>query len=60
MSSSVSSVGTTSTSFITGAGLKKWRPITLVGRCVAIAMFVTDSDDVVVDRIVFSPHVSSS
>ena len=40
--------GMTSTSFITGAGLKKWRPITCSGRPVAMAISMIGMDDVLV------------
>ena len=40
--------GMTSTSFITGAGLKKWRPITCSGRLVAMAMSMIGMEDVLV------------
>ena len=39
---------TTSTTVITGAGLKKWIPQTLSGRCVAAATAATESVDVLV------------
>jgi hypothetical protein len=45
-SSPVSSVRTTSTSFIAGTGLKKCRPSTRSGRRVAAASWVMVSDDV--------------
>src|SRR6266496_2408747 len=47
-SSAVEMVRTTSTSFITGAGLKKCRPTTSDGREVAAAQEITGSEDVVV------------
>jgi hypothetical protein len=50
-SSAVSTVRTTSTSFIAGAGLKKCMPITSRGRVVARAQATTGSDEVVVARI---------
>src|SRR5690606_26267075 len=50
----------TSTSFITGAGLKKCTPTTLLGRPVPTAMSVTDSDEVLVARTASSRHTRSS
>ena len=50
-SGAVAMVETTSTSFITGAGLKKCRPTTSDGREVAAAHSITGSEDVVVARI---------
>ncbi len=47
-SSAVSTVRTTSTSFIAGAGLKKCIPMTSSGRDVARAIDTTGSDEVVV------------
>jgi hypothetical protein len=47
----VSTVETTSTSFITGAGAKKCRPSTRSGRAVSAASRVTDSALVPVARI---------
>ena len=52
-------VETTSTSFITGAGLKKCRPMTSPGRDVAAAHSITGSDDVVVARIAPGLQISS-
>ena len=50
--SSLAVIGrTTSTSFITGAGLKKWMPHTLSGRCVIIASSITGNVEVLVARI---------
>src|SRR5215831_1577849 len=43
-SGSVTTVRTISTSFITGAGLKKCRPTTLLGRPVATAISVIDDE----------------
>ncbi len=51
-SSSTTAVRTTSTSGISGAGLKKCRPTTRSGRPLADAMAVTDSAEVLVARIV--------
>ncbi len=59
-SGSVTTVRTTSTSFITGAGLKKCSPTTLPGRPVATAISVTDNDDVFVAKIVSAPTMPSS
>ncbi len=50
-SSAVSTVRTTSTSFMAGAGLKKCMPITSCGREVARAQATTGRDEVVVARI---------
>jgi hypothetical protein len=50
-SPAVATVRTTSTSFITGAGLKKWSPMTRSGRSVTEARSTTGRDDVVVARI---------
>src|SRR4051794_18243364 len=47
-SGAVAIVDTTSTSFITGAGPKKWRPTTSDGRDVDAAHSITGRDDVVV------------
>ena len=46
--SSVTKVRTSSMSFMTGAGLKKWNPMTRLGRRVCTAMSITGSDDVLV------------
>ena len=51
-SCSVTTVRMTSTSFMTGAGLKKCSPTTLPGRLVATAISVIDSDEVLLARIV--------
>ena len=58
-SGSVTTLRTTSTSFITGAGLKKCMPTTLPGREVATAISVTDSEEVLVARIVSGRQISS-
>ena len=50
-SSSVTTVRTTSTSFMIGAGLKKCMPTTRLGRWVATEISVTDSEEVLVARI---------
>ena len=59
-SCSVTTVRTSSTSFCTGAGLKKCIPITLPGRPVRTASSVTDSDDVLDARMTSGRHTSSS
>ncbi len=59
-SSAVSTVRTTSTSFIAGAGLKKCIPITSCGREVARAQATTGSDEVVVARTAPGLHTLSS
>ena len=59
-SGAVVTVETTSTSFITGAGLKKCMPITSAGRDVAAAHSTTGSEDVVVARIAPGLQTSSS
>ena len=46
----VAMVRTTSSSFITGAGLKKWVPMTRSGRCVARAISMIGSDEVLLDE----------
>ena len=58
-SSSVDTVETTSTSFITGAGLKKCIPMTSLGRPVTRAQAMIGSDDVVVARIAPGLQISS-
>ncbi len=50
-SSLVSSDGTSSTSFSTGTGLKKWTPRTFSGRRVAIAIFMIGIEEVLLARI---------
>ena len=59
-SGSVTTLRITSTSFITGAGLKKCRPTTLSGREVATAISVTDSDEVLVASTSLGRQSSSS
>ena len=49
---SVTTVRMTSTSFCTGAGLKKCMPTTREGRPVATEISVTDRDEVLVARMV--------
>ena len=51
---------TTSTSFITGAGLKKWMPHTRSGRWVAIASSTTGSVEVLVARMPSGLTICSS
>ena len=59
--SSLAVIGrTTSTSFIVGAGLKKWMPHTWSGRWVAIASSTTGSVDVLVARIAAGLTIWSS
>ena len=58
-SCSVTTVRTTSTSLSTGAGLKKCIPTTLDGRVVATEISVTDSDEVLVARIVSGRQILS-
>ena len=58
-SAPVETVCTTSTSFITGAGLKKCRPTTSWGRRVAAAHSITGSEEVVVARIAPGRQISS-
>src|SRR3954469_12260246 len=57
---SVTTVRTTSTSFITGAGLKKCIPMTLPGRPVVIDNSVTDRLEVLVARMVSGGQILSS
>src|SRR4051812_37929840 len=59
-SGAVAIVETTSTSFITGAGLKKWRPTTSDGRDVAAAHSITGNEDVVVASTAPGRTTSSS
>ncbi len=54
-SCSVTTVRTSSTSFCTGAGLKKCIPTTLPGRPVRTEISVTDSDEVLDARIDVGP-----
>ena len=51
--------GTSSTSDIAGAGLKKWMPQTRSGRSVTIAISTTGSVDVLVARIADGVHTRS-
>jgi len=60
VSSLVRTVLTTSTSFITGAGLKKCIPATCSGRSVAAASEITGSDEVVLARIACRGAIVSS
>ena len=59
-SGSVTTVRTSSTSFCTGAGLKKCIPTTRPGRRVAAQISVTESDEVFVARIASGRTTSSS
>jgi hypothetical protein len=59
-SGKVLTVLTTSTSFITGAGLKKCRPTTSAGRFVAIASSITGRLEVVVARTAPGLQISSN
>ena len=59
-SGAVTTVRTTSTSFMTGAGLKKCMPMTRLGRVVATEISVTDSDEVLVARIASGLQTRSS
>src|SRR5437870_5436616 len=58
--SSVRIVRTTSTSFMSGTGLKKWRPSTCPGRRVAAAIAVTLHDEVLEARIARGGQTRSS
>ena len=51
VSSEVVSAGISSTSFWTGAGLKKWMPMTWSGREVATASFTSGMEEVLEARI---------
>ena len=55
-SSLVAIVRTTSTSSMTGTGLKKWRPTTRSGRPVAAAMSVIVREDVLEANMVSGPQ----
>ena len=57
---SVTTVRTTSTSFMTGAGLKKCIPMTLLGRPVTTESSVTDRLEVLVARMVSGGQILSS
>ena len=57
--SSVTTVRTSSISFITGAGLKKWKPSTRLGREAWTAMSITGNDDVLVAIMASSRTISS-
>ena len=50
----------TSTSFMTGAGLKKCSPTTLPGRPVATAISVIESEEVLLARMVSGLQMPSS
>ncbi len=56
VSSEVSRVRTTSTSFITGTGLKKCRPTKRSGRRVDMASWVMVSDEVLLAKMAPSWH----
>ena len=58
-SSSVTTVRISSISFMTGAGLKKWKPSTRFGRRVCTAMSITGSEEVLVAMIASSRAISS-
>src|SRR4029079_15085179 len=60
VSSLVVIAGTSSTSDIAGAGLKKWTPHTRSGRSVTIAISTTGRVDVLVARIADGVHTRSS
>ena len=51
VSGDVSNPGTTSTSFITGTGLKKCSPMNCAGRLVAAASLVIEIEDVLLAKI---------
>ena len=59
-STSVTTVRITSTSFSTGAGLKKCIPTTCAGRCVATEISVTESEDVLVASMASGAVMRSS
>jgi hypothetical protein len=56
---SVARPETTSTSAISGAGLKKCRPARRSGRCSAEPMAVTEIDEVLVPKMQSAPTMSS-
>ena len=56
----MTTVRTISTRFCTGAGLKKCTPITRPGWALAVEISVTDSDEVLVARIVSGATMPSS
>ena len=58
--SSVRTVVTISTSFMTAAGLKKCSPMTFSGRSVTMAHSITGSDEVVVDSTASSRSTGAS
>ena len=58
--SSVRIVRATSTSFMSGTGLKKWSPSTWPGRLLAAAMAVTLHDEVLVARIAWGGAIRPS
>ena len=55
-SGEVTTVRTTSTSFCTGAGLKKWMPITRPGWLFAVLISVTESEEVLVASTASGPR----
>ena len=59
-SGAVSRPAMTSTIFISGTGLKKWKPTTRSGRLQAAASEVTESDEVLVARMQSAVMMSSS
>ena len=59
VASDVARPRTTSTSFMTGTGLKKCRPAKRSGLFVAAAISVIVSDDVFEQKIVSGPHSAS-
>jgi hypothetical protein len=60
VSSDVEIVRTTSTSFMTGTGLKKWSPAKRSARFVAADISVIVSEDVFEQKIVAGLHAASS
>ena len=59
MAGSVAEVPMTSTRGITGAGLKKWNPAKRRACFIPPASAVTDSDEVLVVKMVPSPTIAS-
>ena len=56
----VSSEVTSSTSFSTGTGLKKWMPITCSGRCVAMPSFMIGMELVLLARMACGSLIARS
>ena len=56
----VAIVRTTSTSFMTGTGLKKWRPAKRSARLVAAAISVIVSEEVLEQKMACAPSAASS